>query len=61
MGRTIRDYRLKKGLTQQQAADQYGCTLRYWQFLEQGQNVSLRAILKLAKVLGVKPPKLLEW
>lgn len=60
MGRTIRDYRLRSGLTQQKAADKYGCTLRYWQFLEQGQNISIKAILKLAKVFDVKPSKLLE-
>ncbi|HIH39162.1 TPA: helix-turn-helix transcriptional regulator [Candidatus Woesearchaeota archaeon] len=60
VGQVIREYRLRNDFTQQEAADRYGCTLRYWQFLEQGQNISLKAILKLAKVLDVKPSKLLE-
>ena len=60
VGQTIREYRVRNDLTQQEAADRYGCGLRYWQFLEQGQNISLKALQRLAKILDIKPSKLLE-
>jgi transcriptional regulator with XRE-family HTH domain len=61
LGHAIRRQRIKRRLTQQAAADLYGCSLRWWQVLEQGRNVSVDVLLKIAKLLKVKPWQLLKW
>ncbi len=61
LGGSIRKHRIKKGLTQQTAANFYGCSLRRWQQLEMGTNISVKTLLLIAKVLLVKPWLLLRW
>jgi transcriptional regulator with XRE-family HTH domain len=60
LGKAIRYFREKKGLTQQQAADSYGCTLRWWQTMEYGTNISLNIMTKVSKVLSIPRWKLLK-
>jgi len=60
LGRTIRRYRMKKGMTLQKAADAYGRSLRHWQFLEHGMAINVKTLRRIAVVLGVKPSKLLD-
>lgn len=60
-GGVIRRYRNNSGLTQQQAATKYGCSLRWWQHLEQGKNISIKTLLLVSKILMVKPWLLLKW
>ena len=62
LGQNIKKFRQEKGLTQEQAAGQYDCTARHWQRLEEGsQNPSAAVLVKLARMLGIKPSRLLEW
>jgi transcriptional regulator with XRE-family HTH domain len=61
LGEKITLFRLKKGLTQQKAADLYGCSLRWWQAIERGRNVSLFVLAKVAKVLTVEVWTLLKF
>ena len=60
LGKSIRTARKAKGLTLQEAADRYGASLRWWQRLERGRNVSLDGLLRIAKALGVSASKLLQ-
>lgn len=47
---------MKKGLTLQKAADQFGCALRTWQRFEEGNNnFELWTIIRIAKALKVEP------
>ena len=61
LGGSIRHYRVKSGSTQQQAADAYGCSLRWWQHLEKGRNISIKTLIFIGKILLVKPWLLLKW
>ena len=61
LGASIRKYRIKKNFTQKQAADHYGCTLRWWQHLEAGRNISIKTLILIAKTLLVKPWLILRW
>jgi transcriptional regulator with XRE-family HTH domain len=61
LGASIRKHRMKSGYTQVQAARYYGCSLRWWQQLETGTNISVRTLFQVAKVLLVKPWLLLRW
>jgi len=61
LGKTIRAYRLQKGLTQQEAADEMRCPMRWWQSLEAGRNTSIDTLLRVAAVLKVPIWKLLKW
>lgn len=61
LGNSIRKYRLKKNFTQSQAAEFYGCSLRWWQQLEMGRNLSVKTLLRIGKILLVKPWLLLRW
>jgi transcriptional regulator with XRE-family HTH domain len=61
LGGTIKKYRIKNGLTQSQAAKRYGCSLRWWQHLEAGRNVSVTTLILIGKILLVKPWLLLKW
>ena len=56
----IRQLRRAKGLTVEAAANRYGCSRRWWVSLEQGQNVSIDTLSRIAKVLGVPLKSLLE-
>jgi len=60
VGQNIRKFRIKKGLTLQKTADQFGCGLRAWQKLETGTNFELYTIVKIAKILEVQPYQLLK-
>ncbi len=48
IGEVIRDLRLKKGLTLDQAADQYGCPVDQWVKFENGKIRSIRVFLEIA-------------
>jgi hypothetical protein len=61
LGGTIRKHRIKLGYTQTEASLHYGCSLRWWQHLETGKNISVRTLFLVAKVLLVKPWLLLRW
>ncbi len=61
LGSSIRKQRLKKGFSQREAAGLYGCSLRWWQELETGRNISVKTLLLIAKVLFIKPWLLLKW
>jgi transcriptional regulator with XRE-family HTH domain len=60
LGRAIRLGRLRRRLTQQEAADRYGCSLRWWQSLERGRNVSVLVLHRIGRVLDVPAWKLLK-
>jgi len=60
LGEAIRTHRKKRGLTLQQAADQYGCNLRWWQALEAGRNTSIDVLMRVSKVVKVDVWKLLK-
>jgi transcriptional regulator with XRE-family HTH domain len=59
LGLRITHLRIKRGMTQQRAADLYGCSLRWWQAVERGRNISLFVMAKVAKVLSVEVWRLL--
>ncbi len=61
LGKAVRQYRLKKGLTQQEVADKCGLDISYVGGIERGQrNPTLGVIHGLASVLGVKVSDLLK-
>ena len=60
VGKKIHYYRKKKVLSQQQAADKYGCSLRWWQEVERGRNITILVLFKVAEVLGVEAWLLLK-
>ncbi len=61
LGKALREYRLKKGLTQQELADKCGLDISYVGGIERGQrNPTLGVIHGLASVLGVKVSDLLR-
>lgn len=60
LGARIKAARKAKGLTLQKAADTYGCSLRWWQEMEQGRNVSVDVLFKLAKVVGIEAWQLIK-
>ncbi len=61
LGKAAREYRLKKGLTQQEVADKCGLDISYVGGIERGQrNPTLGVIHGLASVLGVKASDLLK-
>jgi len=60
LGKTIKRYRIEKGLTQEEAAERYGCTLRWLARLKRGRNVSVEILLRIGKTVGAKDSKLLE-
>ena len=61
LGSSIRRQRLKNGMTQIQAATLYGCSLRWWQQLETGRNISVKTLILIGKILLIKPWLLLKW
>jgi len=61
LGKALREYRLRKGLTQQEVADKCGLDISYVGGIERGQrNPTLGVIHGLASVLGVKVSDLLK-
>ncbi len=61
LGKAVREYRLKKGLTQQEVADKCGLDISYVGGIERGQrNPTLGVIHGLASVLGVRVSDLLR-
>lgn len=61
LGVTIREYRLQRGLTQQELAIKIGLSRTYINQIEQGQrNVSIRAILHIAAALDTPISLLLQ-
>ena len=59
----IKKYREKRGLTQEQAAELAGITVKYWQRLEMFSQVdlpSLKVLFNIAETLKISPSKLLE-
>ena len=55
----IRELRRDKEMTVEEASQRYGCSRRWWVSLEQGQNVSVDTLSRIAKVLGTSPLGLL--
>lgn len=59
----IKRYRSKLNLTQEEASEKAGITMKYWQRLEmisQKDLPSLQMLEKIAKALGVTMGKLLQ-
>lgn len=62
VGLNIRRLRLARKITQESAAEAFPCSLRHWQRLEGGtQNPSLIVMVRIARLLRVKPERLLQW
>ena len=60
-GNSVRELREKRGLSQEKLAFEIGMDLTSVNEVENGRrNTTLRTIVKLAKVLGVKPSDLLS-
>jgi transcriptional regulator with XRE-family HTH domain len=55
VGLRIREIRQGRGLTQEQAAERVGLSLKGYQFIERGvQNLTIRTLVKVATALGVR-------
>lgn len=61
VGRNVRRYRLKKGLTQEQFAEKSGFSQQYISGLEKGRrNPTIVTLFELAQALGVSHLDLLR-
>jgi transcriptional regulator with XRE-family HTH domain len=61
-GKTVRELRKKRKLTQEELAEKAHLHRNYVSDVERGtRNISLLNILELAKALGVHPAKLFNW
>lgn len=61
LGRNVKRFRLKKGLTQEEFADVSGFSQQYLSGLENGQrNPTVVTVYELAKALGVSHLDLLR-
>ena len=61
-GKTVRELRKARGLTQEDLAEMAHLHRNYVSDVERGtRNISLLNILQLARALGVKPAKLFNW
>jgi transcriptional regulator with XRE-family HTH domain len=61
VGRNVRKFRQRKGLTQEQLAEQSGFSQQYISGLEQGRrNPTVVSVYELAQALGVKHLDLLK-
>lgn len=58
--RRIARLRQEKGLTQEVMARGLGTSLRNWQRIEAGQNLTLHTIARTANVLGVEPRRIFD-
>lgn len=56
----IKEYRLKKGLTQNELSEKVGCSRQYINELENSEvrNISSHLLIKLSEVLEVKAEQL---
>ena len=62
LGRKIKEFRRKRGITQEQLAELIGTSYKYLQRIE-GKNppdIRLTTIIRLAKALKIKPAELLK-
>jgi transcriptional regulator with XRE-family HTH domain len=57
--RRIGQVRRTLGMTQEEAAGRLGTTVKNWQRIEAGQNLTLHTVARIALVLGVGPDELL--
>lgn len=53
LGTRIEELRRKKGLTQEDLAEKAGFHRAYFWDIEQGRNVSIKTIYKIAKALDI--------
>ena len=62
LGRKIKEFRKKRGLTQEQLAESINTSYKYLQRLESKRppDIRLSTILRLAKALKMKPAELLK-
>jgi transcriptional regulator with XRE-family HTH domain len=61
VGRKIREFRMRRGWTQEQTAEKLGIALRNFQAMERGkQNLTLKTMVRLARLLGVRTRELLD-
>ena len=62
LGRKIKEFRRKRGITQEQLAELAGTSYKYIQRIEgkTPPDVRLTTIVRLAKALKVKPDELLK-
>jgi transcriptional regulator with XRE-family HTH domain len=61
VGKRIRELRLQRGLTQEEAARLSGFDYKYYQRIEYGEkNLALTSLQRLAKALGVPAWHLLK-
>lgn len=62
LGKRIREYRLKHGLTQFQLAEKLGIDDKHLSRIELGKNMPQAAVIaKLAEVFGIEPKHLFEF
>lgn len=61
LGRNVREWRLKRGMTQEQLALDAGMKRSYLSELERGlRNPTVRALTRLAEALSIQPELLLR-
>ena len=61
LGKKIQKLRKKKGLTQEELAEELGFSRVYMGYIEQGRETpSLKFLIKLSRKLGIKPEKLFQ-
>jgi len=61
VGKNVRRLRVQKGMTQEELAFEAEIDLTYVGGIERGRrNPSLMVLVRIAKALGVPPPRLLE-
>jgi len=61
LGRKIAELRRLRGFTQAQISELANVSLGYWQAIERGtENLSVRSLVRLSKVLGVNVGTLFE-
>jgi HTH-type transcriptional regulator/antitoxin HipB len=59
VGRRIGEIRQGCGLTQEQAAERLGLSVKGYQFIERGvQNLTIRTLVRVASALGVRTAEL---
>ena len=63
LGRKIKEFRKKRGLTQEQLAELINTSYKYLQRLESKNppDIRLSTIVRLSKALKIKPTELLKF
>ena len=55
-GKVLREFRIKKGLTQEQLSEKLGISLKYISRIENGNNgIKTQTLLKYINILGFSP------